>query len=255
MQVKGLDWTGILVEDYKKAQQFFVEKLGLTLQFEAKKHVITHFRLPSGQLFELYGPDNRQRIYEKFRWFNGQALGFDVDDLVKDYQEMVDRGVHFIREIETWQEEAWAMFLGPENELLQIQNSGHQIPRAGSKLLRYSWAAIVVQDFAAAVRFFSETMELPLAQLEDSKTSAQFWLPKGHHLQIIGPDHPWSAFLKGITIGFEVEDIQQAQQELKQNGVEFFDTGEANSQDHPYAFFYGPENSTYALWKPSEKIN
>ena len=49
MRVTGMGWAGAIAEQYEASQEFFTEQLGLPLQFEAKKHAISRFRLPSGQ--------------------------------------------------------------------------------------------------------------------------------------------------------------------------------------------------------------
>ncbi len=258
MRVKGMEWAGAISDNYEASQNFLSEKLGLSLQFEAKKHVISHFRFPSGQLLELYGPGNRQRLYEKFRWFDGHALGFEVDNLESAYQEMIDQGVQFLRGIETWKDEAWSLFLGPENKLLQIQKSSpHSLrpPEESAKLLGFTWAGVVMHDFDGAVRFFSRVMEMPLAGRDDTKESAQFWLPDGHLFEVFGPNHPWSGFMEHMTIGFQVEDVKQVRAALQERGVEFITDSEPTAPGHEFAFFRDLDNYLYALWKPGELGN
>jgi catechol 2,3-dioxygenase-like lactoylglutathione lyase family enzyme len=255
MRVTSMDWAGLLSENYEASQNFLSKKIGLSLQFEAKKSVVSHFRLPSGQLLELYGPSKQYRGHEKFRWFDGHALGFEVDNLDAAYREMIDRGVHFIHEIETWKEESWCMFLGPENKLLQIQQSGPRSPEPQAEnpeLLGFSWAGVILHDFDAAVRFFSRVMEMPLARRDDSGTSAQFWLPDGHLFEVLGPTHTWSNIMEQLTIGFQVEDVKQVKVAMEERGVEFVSGIEVTSLGHEFAFFHDLDNYLYALWKPGE---
>jgi len=255
MRVTSIDWAGALSDNYKASQNFLSEKLGLPLQLEAKKSVVSHFRLPSGQLLELYGPSKQYRAHEKFRWFDGHALGFEVDNLEAAYQQMVERGAHFIHEIETWKEESWCMFLGPENKLLQIQQSGPRSPEPQDKnaeLLRFSWAGVVMHDFDAAVRFFSQVMELPLSRRDDNAASAQFWLPEGHLFEVFGPTHAWSHIMEQLTIGFQVEDVKQVKAAMEVRGVDFVTDSEVTSDGHEFAFFRDLNNYLYAIWKPGE---
>jgi predicted enzyme related to lactoylglutathione lyase len=255
MRIIGMDWAGLLSENYEASQNFLSEKIGLSLQFEAKKSVVSHFRLPSGQLLELYGPSKQPRKHEKYRWFDGHALGFEVDNLESAYQEMGDRGVQFIHAIETWKDEAWCMFLGPENKLFQIQQSGPRSPEPqaeNSELLGFSWAGVVMPDFAAAIRFFSQVMEMPLTRREDAGASAQFWLPAGHLFEIFSPTHPWSNLMEYLTIGFQVEDVQQVKAAMEERGVGFVTGIEITPAGHEFAFFRDLDNYLYALWKPGE---
>ena len=78
MRVTQLSWAGVLTEDFEDAVHFFSEVLGLSLEYRDEAKAIVHFRFLSGQLLEVYGPSNRQRK-EKYRWFNGPALGFEVE--------------------------------------------------------------------------------------------------------------------------------------------------------------------------------
>lgn len=259
MRVTGIGWAGATSDNYQASRDFLSKRLGLSLEFEAKKSIIAHFRPPSGQLLELYGPSTQYREHEKFDWFYGHALAFDVDNLETAHQEMVDRGVHFIHEIETWKEEAWCMFLGPENQLLQIQTPGSRSTKSpdkagnsGAKLLGFSWAGVVMHDFHGAVRFFSQIMEMPLASQKGVKESAQFWLPDGHLFEVFGPNHAWSQLMEHLTIGFQVEDVQQVRATLEEVGVEFVTETETSSYGHQFAFFQDLDNYLYALWKPGE---
>jgi len=250
VRVTGMGWAGVIAAQYEANRQFYAERIGLPLQFEAKKHVISHFRLPSGQLLELYGPGNRQRRPEKFRWFDGPALGFEVEDLESAREEMISRGATFILGIETWKEEAWSMFLGPEDTLLQIQTVGRHAPERHSQLLAFSWSAVVVTDFDAAARFFSELMDMPTSWRDDRQTSARFSLPDGHLFEILGRNHPWNEFLKQTTIGFEVESVERVRREMIGRGVEFIGDVETREDGHRFTFFRDLDGHVYALWAP-----
>lgn len=121
MRVTSFNWVGMLTEDFEETIHFFSEVLGLSLEYRDEAKIITHFRLPSGQLLEIYGPSNRQRK-EKYQLFNGPVLGFEVEDVGAARQEMVAKGVRFITEVERDPSgDAWAFFLGPEEMLFTIQ--------------------------------------------------------------------------------------------------------------------------------------
>jgi catechol 2,3-dioxygenase-like lactoylglutathione lyase family enzyme len=61
MRVTGIGWVGVLTDDYEETLHFFSEILGLSLEYRNEDKVHAHFRLPSGQLLEVFGPSNRQR--------------------------------------------------------------------------------------------------------------------------------------------------------------------------------------------------
>lgn len=250
MRVIGMGWAGAITEQYEASQKFFIEQLGLPLHFEGEKHVISHFRLPSGQLLELYGPSNRERRPDKFRWFEGHALGFEVDDLEFARLKLHNRGARFILPIETWEKESWSMFLGPEDKLLQIQTGGRDVPMKRSQLLAISWSGMVMQDFGAAVNFFSNGMQLELIERDDRQTSAQFKLEDGHLFEVLGQKHPWSALIENTTLGFEVADLAEVRASLEEKGVGFVQDLGGRLDGHQFAFFRDLDGYLYALWQP-----
>lgn len=251
MHVESIGWVGVLIEDFEAALDFFSGTLGLALEYRDEVKMLAHFRLRSGQLLEVYGPSNRQRK-EKYRWFDGPALGFEVEDIELARQEMMARGARFITEIETWADEAWSMFLGPEDKLFEILLPKRRYPMEASQVLKFSWAGIGMQDFGRAISFFSEVMEMPLAQRDDVRGSAHFWLPAGHLFEIFGPNSKQGQLMSHTTIAFEVEDVGQVRTEMKEMGVEFVANVETSSYDKSLAYFRGPGNYLYVLWKPSK---
>lgn len=255
MRVPGMGWAGAITEQYEASQEFFTEQLGLPLQFEAKKHVISHLRQPSGQILELYGPSNRQRRPEKYCCLDGHALGFEVEDLEFGRLKMVNRGTLFIHGIETCKEGACSMFLGPEDKLLQIQTLGRHPPKKSSQLLAFSWSGVVVQDFDGAVRFFTQAMQLPLARREDDQSLAQFRLPDGHLFEVLGSRHPWRQNLGSTAIGFEVKDVEGVRSEMEERGVEFVSGIKRRLNGDLFTFFRDLDGYQYALWKPGERAN
>lgn len=248
MRVTGIGWLGVLTENYEEALHFFSEILGLSLEHRDEAKVLAHFWLPSGQLLEVFGPSNRQRK-EKYRWFTGPEVGFEVEDVGVAYQEMVARGVRFITEVEIWEDHAWAHFLGPEDTLFGIQKSPLSYPEKSGKILSYSWAGMVVHDLDGAVSFFEKVMEMPLSRRGDEREFAHFRLPAGHLFEIFGPNNSWSQLMSRITIAFEVEDVRQTRVDLEEKGVEFITDVVVTSIGEEFTYFRGPDGYLYELWK------
>jgi catechol 2,3-dioxygenase-like lactoylglutathione lyase family enzyme len=73
MQVTGIGWAGILTEDFETSLRFFSDVLGLSLTYRDNTKELAHFRFYSGQLFEFYGPSNRERK-EKYQLFRGSSI-------------------------------------------------------------------------------------------------------------------------------------------------------------------------------------
>jgi hypothetical protein len=147
----------------------------LALGYHDEANEIAHLRPASGQLFELYGPGNRQRK-DKYLHFNGPALDLQVEDVRAARQAMLARGVEFIAEVETYEADAWAYFLGPEGRLFTIQQAEHRSSQSAGPLLGFSRASLPAHDLTGAVRFFSEVMEMALAREDQADEAAIFGL-------------------------------------------------------------------------------
>ena len=251
MQITGLGWMGVIAEDFETAVAFFGENLGLSLVFRDEARVLAHFRLQSGQLIEVYGPSNRQRK-EKYRWFNGPALGFVVPDIEHAYQEMIANGANFLTGIERWEDEAWALFLGPEDKLLAVRQATHRRVQNSAKFARFSWAGVVMRDFDDAIRYFSKVMQMPLAWRNDKRGLAHFKFPNGDHFEIIDASNSWSRIMPYTAIGFETDDVWQARAEMESVGVEFIGKVVVTSVGAVFTYFRGPEGHPYEIWKPGE---
>ena len=253
MRVTEISWVGVLTEDFEDTLHFFSEVLGLSLGYRDEAKAIVHFRLPSRQLLEVYGPSNRQRK-EKYRRFNGPALGFEVEEVEAARQQMMARGVRFITEVETWEGDAWALFRGPEDKLFEIQRPARKYPEKTAKITGFTGAGVVMQNFAEAVRFFSQVMEMPLARRDDRQGFAHFWLPAGHLFEVFGPNNQWGRLTPYATIAFEVEDVWQARRELEARGVEFVGEVAVTSTAEAFTYFRGPDGYLYAIWKPRRPV-
>jgi predicted enzyme related to lactoylglutathione lyase len=251
MRITGLGWMGVIAEDFATAVAFFGEKLGLSLAFRDEAKAVAHFRMQSGQLIEVYGPSNRQRK-EKYRLFNGPVLGFAVQDIELAHQEMIAKGANFITGIERWEGEAWAMFLGPEDKLFALQQSGNRRVQNSAKFASFSWAGVVMQDFDGAINYFSELMQMPLAWRNDKTGLAHFMFSNGHHFEIIDAGNSWSRIMPFIAIGFEAEDVWQARAELESLGVGFIGKVVVTSVGAAFTYFHGPDGYPYEIWKPGE---
>lgn len=93
--------------------------VGLPLSLRNNDSEAAHFRLESGDLFEVFGPNNPNDELHV-----NPTFGFEVDDIVSARTEMAARGVEFVTEIRTWEEEAWCYFRGPDSYLYEIKQSG-----------------------------------------------------------------------------------------------------------------------------------
>ncbi len=56
VRIVGYSWTGVYADDFEEAIGFFADKLGLPLEWRQEDADFAGFRMPSGQLLELFGP-------------------------------------------------------------------------------------------------------------------------------------------------------------------------------------------------------
>ena len=121
MKIHGYSWAGAPTTDFDRTNRFFREVLELEMLLRDDEGMIGIFKLPNGQLFEVFGPGNR---YQKL--MNSPAIAFDVDDIDRARAELETKGVKFVSAIERGSHgDAWTFFEGPDGYLYQLfQPSG-----------------------------------------------------------------------------------------------------------------------------------
>lgn len=116
MKIRGYSWAGAPTSDFDRTCRFFKEVLGLEVLVIKDERRIGIFKLPTGQLFEVFGPGNQ---YQKL--MNSPAIAFDVDDIEGARAELESKGVKFVSEIERGSHgDAWTFFEGPDGYLYQL---------------------------------------------------------------------------------------------------------------------------------------
>lgn len=246
MQVTGLGWAGVLTEDFEAALQFFADVLGLSLAYRDQEKELAHFRFRSGQLLEIYGPSNRGRR-EKYRWFDGPALGFEVGDIQLARKEMIARGARFISELESWEDDMWSLFLGPEDRVFEIQNPTRRPASHFGSVIGICSARVFAQDFTDMVQYFAQVMDIQLARSKDGRDIANCRLPAGHSMQVYGPNAKPGDQVPAVMVGFEVEDMEKARRELEERGLEFNGPSELMEDGTTRSRFCAPDGLIYEL--------
>ena len=98
MRVLGYSWVGIVTGDFEGTLRFFTEKLGLPLVRREDDAGFAHLRLPSGQLFEVFGPNSDSA---HVHGDSCPVVGFEVE--------------------ETGAGDSWVYFRGPDGQLYELQ--------------------------------------------------------------------------------------------------------------------------------------
>lgn len=113
MRVLAYTWAGVRTTDVKSAARFFGDLLGLSLIHEGKG--LAQFELPSGQLFEVLGPESHY-----YQFHACPVLAFQVEDLRAAINELKLRSVEFVTDVNGTESEAWAYFRGPDGYLYEL---------------------------------------------------------------------------------------------------------------------------------------
>lgn len=107
--VTGYSWAGIRAENFEETVRFFEQLFGFSSDVTGENIAI--FKLPSGQKFEISGPDSSwAALHER------PVIAFDVEDIYATKQDLEDRGVTFLTEIErNGAGSAFCYFIGPDD--------------------------------------------------------------------------------------------------------------------------------------------
>ena len=127
MKIHGISWAGAPTETFASTLDFFENVLGLHLARRMEKIDFAMFRLPSGQVFEIFGPKSKEHNFMKT-----PAIAFAVEDIEEAREELEGKGIHFVTEIETTPsgKNAWTYFVGPDGFLYELWQKEQVKPAA-----------------------------------------------------------------------------------------------------------------------------
>jgi catechol 2,3-dioxygenase-like lactoylglutathione lyase family enzyme len=125
MRILGYTWAGVGTADLKTSAHFFRDTLGLPLLRQAE--TLVQFELPSGQLFELFGPLSRY-----YQLHACPVLAFQVEDVRAARKELESRGVEFVTPVEGDDSEAWTYFRGPDGYLYELWQTPRPLKPLGA---------------------------------------------------------------------------------------------------------------------------
>jgi catechol 2,3-dioxygenase-like lactoylglutathione lyase family enzyme len=115
------------------------------------------------------------------------------------------------------------------------------------KVKGISWVGVGVDDFDAALSFFTDVMGLRPAAV-DERGVAILHVSEGQVLEIFGPDTKGHELNSPPVVAFEVEDVTQARDELLAHNVEVIgDIGSWNGFE--WAYFRGPAGRVFSIKK------
>ena len=114
------------------------------------------------------------------------------------------------------------------------------------RVLGYTWAGVRTSDLNSSSRFFSDI--LGLRRVHDGKGLVQFELPSGQLFEVFGSESRYYQFHNCPVVGFQVEDVCAAKQEMESKGIEFM-TDVFGDDKEAWAYFRGPDGYLYEIWQ------
>ena len=111
----------------------------------------------------------------------------------------------------------------------------------------FNWSGVRTNHFEDTIRFFSNDMQLPLNFRDDSRQVAIFCPNPNQVFEIVGPNYEHFERHEFPAIGFEVDDIRSARQELEQAGTKFISEFTEAEDGTTWTHFRGPDGILYGL--------
>lgn len=114
------------------------------------------------------------------------------------------------------------------------------------------WVGTRTLYFDDTVTFFRDVIKLPLTM--QSSQFAEFTLPGGERLGIVGSKLPKTNFMKGPMMEFVVADVREARSQLERAGVRFIgDIHENPNAGIAWTEFWGPDGYPYGLTSSAQE--
>jgi catechol 2,3-dioxygenase-like lactoylglutathione lyase family enzyme len=102
------------------------------------------------------------------------------------------------------------------------------------------------EKYEETIRFFQEVMGLKVQHRGDDFAILQF--ENGIHVEVFGPEEKEHPFMTtGPVVGFKVDDVRAAREEMKAAGVEFLDAEVQSFHGSSWTHFRGPDGNVYQL--------
>lgn len=112
--------------------------------------------------------------------------------------------------------------------------------------LGLAWLGIPTERFEPTVAFFRDVLGLEVEILEED--FAKLRLPGGDAVEVFGPSRAGQEqFAAGPVVGFRVEDVQDAREEMEAAGIEFIGPIHTGEGGGAWSHFRGPNDTTYEI--------
>ena len=108
------------------------------------------------------------------------------------------------------------------------------------------WMGVPTDDFEGTVAFFRDVMDLEEEMRDED--FAVLRLPGGEAVEVFGPSlRGQEQFTTGPVVGFLVDDVVVAREEMEARGVEFIGPAHAGDAGAAWSHFRGPDGKVYEI--------
>ena len=118
------------------------------------------------------------------------------------------------------------------------------LERMRVKIIRLSWVGTRTVQFDASVAFFRDVLQL--AVLSDPGDFTVFAVPDGSTVEVFGPKSSYNEHLTAPTVGFQVDNLAAADEELRTAGIEIV-LPITGGEDRVWLHFRAPDGHVYEL--------
>lgn len=112
------------------------------------------------------------------------------------------------------------------------------------RIHKLAWIGTRTDNAGPTVAFFRDLLGLAAENPSDD-----FWVlkaPDGSKVEVFGPDHPYNRhFTTGPVVGFLVDDVAAAAEELRAAGIEVVHGPETAPDGNAWVHFRAPDGNLY----------
>lgn len=109
-----------------------------------------------------------------------------------------------------------------------------------------NWLGTRTDRYEETVRFLQEVLGLEVQH--KGKDFAILALEDGTHVEVFGPGEEEHMFMTtGPVVGFKVDDVRAARNEMEAAGIEFLDPEVQTYQTSSWTHFRGPDGNVYQI--------
>ena len=239
-------WIGIVARNMDAQAAFYASLLGLTETERGDNFVLLD--MGEQNQMEILHFNPRMIQYNKLRF----QISFLVDDVRSAREHLLSNGVKPASEVEGGPNSFWCYFEDPEGNPFAISNVVGQRTRSdpGStqRPIRWPiWIGVVADDMDAQAAYYASA--LGLKESERGSDCVIFDMGGANRLEILRRDPSLPQYAaKRFQVGFLVDDIHAAREELVGKGVKAITEVLGGPSSGAYwCYFQDPEGNVFEI--------